>query len=584
MERWWTEVPADEWSDAIVAAMKLGGVDNLFFVSGSELTFYQEAIAKAAAKRTPAPRLIGMTHENVALNAALGNAMARNKPAATAVHVDAGTLHYGAAIHTAWRGGYPVLMTAGTAPRAFPGSMRGARNGGVQYFQEARDQGEIVRQYTKMDHRMESLDNPGLMVTRLLQIAMSEPKGPVYLSIPQEVAATPLPGHAHFPALDEMGIARPSFPDPADAKEIATWLVHAENPLFSLGGVGRDSRAVEEIVRLAELLAVPVTEPAHADRMNFPGTHWAYETGPSAKDADVLVVFEDAIPFTPGEGAPPPETKIAWISADPVLSRFKTREFRADLWLSASGAAVAASVYEEATKLLNQSDLHRIADRRAHLEANRHEIDARQTTLAEEDLKSGRLTGRLVGYMLGGLLEPDAVLMNDALGSSSFVRHYAKRSRAGTTYRSGSTSGGWGSGAAFGVKLARPDSDVVHATGDGYFMFGTPLASLLAASHYKAAYLAVVFVNGSYSTGTSGLRTSYPEGYAVSSGNYEGGSFDPPPNFAKLGEAANGYGEEVTSAADLEPALRRGLEMTRDNVPAVIAVHVPGPLQEQKRG
>jgi acetolactate synthase I/II/III large subunit len=107
--------------------MKPGGVDNLFFVSGSEPTFSQEAIAKAHAKGRPAPRLVTMTHERVALNAALGNATVRNQPAATAVHVDVGTLHYGTAIHTAWRGGYPVLMTAGTGPRAFPGSTRGAR-------------------------------------------------------------------------------------------------------------------------------------------------------------------------------------------------------------------------------------------------------------------------------------------------------------------------------------------------------------------------------------------------------------------------------------------------------------------------
>ena len=37
----WNEHPADEWSDAIVAAMKLGGVDHLFFVSGTEIIFYQ---------------------------------------------------------------------------------------------------------------------------------------------------------------------------------------------------------------------------------------------------------------------------------------------------------------------------------------------------------------------------------------------------------------------------------------------------------------------------------------------------------------------------------------------------------------
>ena len=42
VESWWGEYGADEWSDALVAAMKLGGVDNLFFVSGSELVFFQE--------------------------------------------------------------------------------------------------------------------------------------------------------------------------------------------------------------------------------------------------------------------------------------------------------------------------------------------------------------------------------------------------------------------------------------------------------------------------------------------------------------------------------------------------------------
>ncbi len=107
-ESWWTTVAADEWGDAIVAAMKLGGVDNLFFVSGSELNFYQEAIAKARALDRPAPNLVTMTPESVSLNAALGHAIARRQPAAA--QVDAAP---GAAVHTAWRGGYPVLMTAG---------------------------------------------------------------------------------------------------------------------------------------------------------------------------------------------------------------------------------------------------------------------------------------------------------------------------------------------------------------------------------------------------------------------------------------------------------------------------------------
>ena len=121
--------------------MKLGGVDNLFFVSGSEIAFWQESIAKAKEREWPAPRLVTVTHEGVALNAAAGDAMVSGKPSATAVHVDVGTLNYGAAIHTVWRGSYPVLMTAGTGPRAFPGSMTGGRNSPVQWVQEPRDQG-----------------------------------------------------------------------------------------------------------------------------------------------------------------------------------------------------------------------------------------------------------------------------------------------------------------------------------------------------------------------------------------------------------------------------------------------------------
>jgi acetolactate synthase-1/2/3 large subunit len=43
------QTPIENTGDAIVAAMVAGGVDHLFFTSGSEIGFYQEAIAKAQA-------------------------------------------------------------------------------------------------------------------------------------------------------------------------------------------------------------------------------------------------------------------------------------------------------------------------------------------------------------------------------------------------------------------------------------------------------------------------------------------------------------------------------------------------------
>ena len=524
----WGQYGADEWSDALVASMKLGGVDNLFFVSGSEIAFWQESIAKAKDREWPAPRLVTVTHEGVALNAAAGDAMVSGKPSATAVHVDVGTLNFGAAIHTVWRGSYPVLMTAGTGPRAFPDSLTGGRDSPVQWVQEPRDQGEILRQYTKVDHRLEHQDNPGLMISRLLQVAMSEPKGPVYLTIPREVAMQRLPGAARFPTRDQMGLARPAWPDPTDARRAAEWLIKADNPLLCLAKSGRNPETVGHVVRLAELLALPVNEN-HTDRLNFPTPHPLLGTGPAAKDA------------------------------------------------------AAQAIYEAATSMLTTSDISRIADRRARLDERKREMVA---AAEEAALKSGQrnpLHPRWVAYQLGKILEPETILLDDALSNAPLVQTYRSRTQPSTYFKSGGSSGGWGSGAAFGAKLARPQSDVILASGDGYFMFGTPMAALWAAAHHGAPFLSVVFVNRSYSTGTRGLRGTYPDGSAISAGNYDGGLFDPPPDFAKMAEAANSYGETVHEPEEVGPALRRGLEQVRNGTPAVVAVMLPTLVEEMSR-
>ena len=118
----WQVLAQGDSGDAIVAAMSAGGIDHLFFTSGTEIGFYQEAIAKARALGHPSLRLVTVPHEYVCLNAALGYAALSGKPAATAAHVDVGTQHYGCAIHSAWYSGLPVLITAGAPPASYPGS------------------------------------------------------------------------------------------------------------------------------------------------------------------------------------------------------------------------------------------------------------------------------------------------------------------------------------------------------------------------------------------------------------------------------------------------------------------------------
>lgn len=576
------ECAGDEWSDAIVASMKLGGVDKLFFVSGSEVGYYQEAIAKAEERGWPAPQLVTMVHEAVALNAALGYSMVTGKPAATAVHVDVGLLNYGTAVHTAWRGNYPVLITSGTGPRAFPDSMRGARDRHIQWLQEPRDQAEIVRQYTKMDHRLEHQDNPGLMVSRLLQVAMSEPKGPVYLAIPRETALLPLSGRTQFSTRDQLGVARPAAPDPGDARQIARWLIAAKNPGIYTSQSGRNPDSMTELVRLAELLAVPVVDNQQMQSLNFPTTHPLYGTGPEPKDADAVLVIETPMPWIHPDQAPSSETPIAWIDPDPVQSRYKTMEFQADLWLPVDPAVALRVIHDEATGMLSKSDMKRIEDRRARLERRRHELEEASEQRARRAGRRTPIDPRWVSYQIQQILEPEALLLDDALSNSGTLREYNRRSLPGTYFRRCGSSGGWGIGAAVGAKLAQPDRDVVLATGDGFFMFGSPLEALWAATHHKAPFLSGIYTNRSYSTGTFGLKSTYPRGVAVRQDTYAGGVFDPPPDFAKLAETVNGYGETVSEPQEVGPALRRGLEQVRKGYPAIISVWLPTLVEEMK--
>src|SRR5262249_15981175 len=156
---------------------------------------------------------------------------------------------------------------------------------------------------------------------------------------------------------------------------------------------------------------------------------------------------------------PGPDTKVVWVTPDPVNSRYKTMEYEADLWISCTPANFAASVYEEAARILDKADLARIASRRAALEDRKPQLLPEEDSVAQLDGKQAQPTGRWVSYQLGRVVDPEAIIVNDGLSNGDFVRAYARRSRPGSYLRTGSSAGGWGSGAAVGAKLAAPNRD-----------------------------------------------------------------------------------------------------------------------------
>ncbi|MCA1646203.1 MAG: hypothetical protein LC797_12335, partial [Chloroflexi bacterium] len=205
---------AEQAAEALMASMKLNGIDRLWFTSGTELAFLQEVPVKHRALGRPTPAIMTMTHENAALSAACGETMITGQPSATAAHVECGMINAGGSIHNADRGHYPVLMMSGYPPSAESGSVPGARDAGIQWYQQIRDQGELVRQYMRWDHKLASYDNPGTVITRAVLVMLSEPQGPAYLAIPREVAMRPIDG-ARFPLLSQLPPARKPVADRA---------------------------------------------------------------------------------------------------------------------------------------------------------------------------------------------------------------------------------------------------------------------------------------------------------------------------------------------------------------------------------
>jgi acetolactate synthase I/II/III large subunit len=577
----WVDVPTvRDVGEAVVSAMGLAGIEYIFFTSGSEICFYQEAIAKLTSEGRKTPKLVTINHEHVGLNAALGYAAVSGRPAVTAVHVDAGTLHQGGAIHTAYRSGLPVLMTAGAPPTSYPGSIRGARGvGGHIWMQQVYDQHAIVRQYMKWDHRLEYQDNPGLMVGRALQLACSPPCGPVYLSLPQEISLRQIDG-AKFPTLDQLGVARPPAPDPDGITEIADRLIQAKNPFVVVSGSGRNPATVQVLVHLCEMLGLPVRNSISRAFLSFPFSHPLFQGSGGLDQADFVLVIDADIPWMPGPTAPGPECYVAVIDIDPVKQKFPTFEFPANLRLIADPMRAMSALVEKLQSLITPDHKSRFAARAAEWgKASDQKIRALQKE-AVGRASASPIDPLWLNYQIAESLEEDDIVVDDTLPSTRF-HEFVRLSRPGSYITNPGTSGGWAPGAALGAKFAAPDRDVIAVSGDGFYMFGTPAPALWTAAHYKKPFLMVVYQNRTYSTATNRLNTAYPDAYAKRQDfDYQGGYFDPPIDFAREAEAAGAYGENVRDPKDIREALRRGRDKIRRGIPAVISVWLPRILKD----
>ena len=547
------KLAVDSVGEAYLALLAERGVEYLFANAGTDFAPIVEAYAKMAQGGLAAPTPVLATHENVVISMAHGYAIVSQRIPAVMVHVSVGTANALCGVYNAARENVPILVTAGRSPITEAG-LPGARDTYIHWAQEMFDQAGMLREIVKWEYELRNGVQLETVVDRALAIAASQPSGPVYLSLPREILAAPLPDFA-YQAPTRLAPASAAVPDEAALDQAARLLAAARHPLLITAGAGRDPAAVPALADFAERFAIPVVEHRHR-HLCLPADHpchLGYEPTPYLDEADAIVVLECDVPWLPSRKAPGPDCKIVHIGVDPLFARYPIRGFPCDLAIAGEprlalprlGAALDRCGMGEAA-----------GERRRWIAARREALQADWREARETVATARPIDPVWVSACIAEAKGEDAILVNEY----TLMPEHCGATRPGSYFGSSPAAGlGWGAGAALGAKLAAPDRPVIAILGDGSYVFSNPVAVHHAAAMHGLPVLFVVVNNAMWGAVRRATLGMYPQGEAARSNKPPLIDLDALPAFEQVCAAAGGYGERVEDPAELPAALVRAM-------------------------
>jgi acetolactate synthase-1/2/3 large subunit len=556
-------------ADAYLAILADRGIDYLFANAGTDFAPLIEAYAKAQAHGTKVPKPVTVPHENVAIAMAQGYYLKTGRPQAVMVHVNVGTANAICGLINGWRGNIPVLFTAGRTPYSEEGGLMGMRSGEIHWPQEMRDQRAMVREFVKWDYELPNGEVLESAVDRALNIAMSEPQGPVYMTLPREVLAAPI-SNLHYASPSRHRTPSPAAPDPNAIDEAADMLAGAENPIIITRSAGRMEADVAKLAALAERFAIPVFERKH-HYMSMPANspmHLGHNPEGYFDTADLIVVLEADVPWVPKHKAPRQETRIIHIGADPIFQNYPLRGFPCDLAISGVlGSTLPALT--EALAAREKGASSGIEKRRKRLAEAREKSTARIAGNLERIKSASPIHPGWINHCINRVKGDDGIVVKEALTPSEHLNF----TKPGTFFSLGQGGAlGWGLGTALGMKAGASDKLVICAVGDGSYMFGNPIAAHYVGKAEKLPTLTVIYNNEMWNAVRRNTRDVYPDGYAARSNREPLTYFEPGTHYEKAIETVDGHGERVEDAAALPKALDRALDAVASGQQALLNV------------
>jgi len=559
-------IPVGSGAEAFLAqAQALGCVRYLFANTGTDHGPLIEALAKAAKEDPRDIQPIVVPHELAAVSMAHGYYNVTQFPQMVLVHTLPGTANALGGLINANSSNVPLFLLAGRTPIT-EGELRGGKSQNIHWRQESRDQGGIVREFVKWDYELRTNQNLPAVVARAYKIAMSEPRGPVYLTLPREWLCEVMESTQVIS--EPLAPASKAQADPAVLEQVAELLLAAERPLIVTKYLGRNPEAVAHLVALAEALSIPVVQ--NLNYVNFPTDNPLYvgnQTLKYAKDADVLFFMDIDVPWEPPRrDAIRSDVKIIHLERDPLFTGIPGWGFPADLPVTAC-SEIALPVLNSIVKTklaAGAGDKGKLAERRKRTEAE-HSALMREIASSIDAAKNQKPINPLwASKCIGDIMDDKTIIFNETVTSK--LAEVIPLNRPGSQFSTPPAGHlGWALGAAVGAKLGAPDATVIAAVGDGAYMFAAPTACHFTAQKYRIPFLTVVYNNQVWNASIAAARGLYPDGVARKTNNFPGTDLSPSPQFELTAQACGAYAERVEEPDQIPRALERALKAVQED-------------------
>lgn len=540
-------------ADALVKCFQDEGVKFVAGItSGSTLEISDALLA--------APEIMSILtrHERVAGDMADGFARVSGEPGVCLAVMGPGAAHIFASVSQSYADAVPVLAVLGQATR---------RRSGARATQEMSLQ-EVFRTVTKWEAVINMPQRVPEIVHRAFHHLRNGPPGPVMLEIPSDVMLEEFNDNlfSYEPVLSGAG----SRPDAASVEKAADLLVGACRPLLYVGSGALKARATPELVRLAELLSMPVMSSLGGKSVfpenhmlslglgGFPmsllGTPMSLEF--SRKTDCLLAVgntFSDQATRTQSW---PKNVKLihSHYNWSEISHNYKTDVALigdADLVVSDLISALEDRLGKK-TSGMNPGVVKEVA------EAKRRWLTAWMPKLTSDEIPLNPY--RVTWDFMHTVDRTNTILTHDAgCVRGHACHHYEAIVPNGFVGMGRQSEMGWSLGAAMGMKLACPDKLVAYIIGDGSFgMIGMDIET---AVRCRVPTLTLLYNNSAMGIVMDLQKKGFEGRYTM----VELGG-----DYVAVARALGAHAERVETPAQIVPAIENAIAKTEEGIPAVV--------------